>query len=64
MVVEIDVHRTVLTTLEQITEEEARADGFLSLGQLHGAMQRHYPDIVITEPVTIYHFTRTDRDGG
>lgn len=64
MTIEADVHRTVLTMLDRINEEEARADGFLSLGQLHNAMQRHYPDIVITDPVTIYHFTRTDRDGG
>jgi hypothetical protein len=64
MTIEIEIHRTVLTTLEQLTEEEARADGFLSLGQLHSAMQHHYPDISIIEPVTIYHFTRTDRAGG
>lgn len=62
--IEIDIHRTVFTTLERITEEEARADGFLSLGQLHSAMKKHYPDIVIEEPVTVYHFARTDRDGG
>ena len=64
MVVEINIHRTVLTTLEQLTDTEARADGFLSLGQLLSAMQKHYPDIQIEEPVTIYHFTRTDRAGG
>ena len=63
-VIEIDIHRTVLTTLEQLTDTEARADGFLSLGQLLSAMQKHYPDIQITEPVTIYHFVRTDRAGG
>lgn len=64
MTIEIDVHRTVFTILELLTEEEARADGFLSIGQLHSAMQRHYPDITISEPITIYQFTRTDRAGG
>ncbi len=64
MTIEIDVHRAVFTSLLFVTDEEARADGFLSIGQLHTAMQRHYPDIIITESVTIYHFTRTDRVGG
>lgn len=64
MTIEIDIHRVTLTTLEQLTDEEARADGFLSLGQLHTALQYHYPDITVADPVTIYKFIRTDRDGG
>ncbi|WKD36897.1 ASCH domain-containing protein [Streptomyces xanthophaeus] len=43
-------------TVAQLSEADARADGFRDLTELHGRLRHHYPDIGPADHITVVHF--------
>ncbi|MFD4916632.1 ASCH domain-containing protein [Streptomyces virginiae] len=50
------VTRLTGTTVDGLTEADARADGFRDLAELHDRLRHHYPDIEPADRITIVHF--------
>lgn len=46
------------STLDQLTDQDALADGFSDRNELMGALRRWYPDITAAEVMTIVRFER------
>lgn len=49
------------TTRAALTDDDARADGFDDLADLHAALDRHYPGLTADDEVDIVRFERTRR---
>ena len=43
--------------LVDVSDEDARADGFKNAGDLAGGLRRFYPDLKDTDMVTLVHFS-------
>ncbi|MFI1106063.1 ASCH domain-containing protein [Streptomyces melanogenes] len=50
------VTQVIAKTFAQLSESDARADGFRDLAELHDRLRFHYPQIEPTDTVTIVHF--------
>ncbi|MFJ4920684.1 ASCH domain-containing protein [Streptomyces sp. NPDC088725] len=53
---------TLLTPkrVADLTEEDARADGFQDVAELHERLRYHYPGIAPADDVTVVHFRLAD----
>ncbi len=61
---EVLIHRVVYLAIEELTTEDAKANGFMNVDQLFSAMREHDPTVSVVDQVTIYYFRRTDRESG
>lgn len=52
----IEVTEVRHTILQQVTDADARADGFSSIAALHFALHRFYPTLGEADPITIITF--------
>ncbi|MGW1957644.1 ASCH domain-containing protein [Streptomyces sp. NPDC001920] len=50
------VTRVIARTMAQLSESDARADGFRDLAELHDRLRFHYPHIGPTDTIAIVHF--------
>ena len=50
------VTSTVATRVSDITEEDARADGFASAGEVLPGLREHYPDLCADDEVVLVRF--------
>ncbi|WP_051782154.1 MULTISPECIES: ASCH domain-containing protein [unclassified Streptomyces] len=50
------VTRLMETTVDGLSEADARADGFRDLAELHDRLRYHYPDIGPADDITVVHF--------
>ncbi|GFZ91395.1 ASCH domain-containing protein [Nesterenkonia alkaliphila] len=48
------------STRDALTEEHALADGFANLDELHQALEHHYPELGVEDPVDVVTFTLAD----
>ncbi len=55
-VIPVRLTRHVVKRFDELTEDDARTDGFDSLGALLEALRRFYPDLRGEDPVTIVYF--------
>ncbi|MER6448048.1 ASCH domain-containing protein [Streptomyces venezuelae] len=51
------VKRVTAKTVAELSDADARADGFDDLAALQGALRYHYPGIGPADDVTVVHFT-------
>ncbi|GHF63245.1 ASCH domain-containing protein [Streptomyces griseosporeus] len=54
------VTQVVSKRVDELTEEDAVADGFRDLEELHDRLRYHYPDIAPTDEIAIVQFRLTD----
>lgn len=54
--VEVNVERVIYTRAGEMTDKEARQDGFKDLDDMLEGMKRYYPDFGMNTEVTIIHF--------
>ena len=47
-------------TYGELDDNDARRDGFHSVSELSARLERFYPNILPSDPVTIIHFTKVD----
>jgi hypothetical protein len=50
------VTQVTAKTIAQLSESDARADGFRNLAELHDRLRFHYPQIEPTDTIAIVHF--------
>ncbi|MEU3407998.1 ASCH domain-containing protein [Streptomyces sp. NPDC006670] len=50
------VTQVTAKTIAQLSESDARADGFRDLAELHARLRFHYPGIEPTDTIAIVHF--------
>lgn len=50
------VTQVTAKTMAQLSESDARADGFRDLAELHDRLRFHYPRIEPTDTVAVVHF--------
>ncbi|MDF3302513.1 ASCH domain-containing protein [Streptomyces tropicalis] len=50
------ITQVIAKTVAQLSEADARADGFRDLAELHDRLRYHYPDIGPNDNITIVHF--------
>ncbi|WP_438295723.1 ASCH domain-containing protein [Streptomyces sp. HUAS TT7] len=56
------ITQVTVKTVAQLSETDARADGFHDLAELHDRLRFHYPDIGPTDDITIVHFRLAKRN--
>ncbi|MET9484987.1 ASCH domain-containing protein [Streptomyces sp. NPDC006638] len=56
------VTQVVAKQVAELTETDARADGFDSLAELKARLRFHYPEIAPTAPITVVHFQLAGQD--
>ncbi|MFE2260489.1 ASCH domain-containing protein [Streptomyces griseosporeus] len=54
------VTQVVSKRVDELTDQDAVADGFRDLEELHDRLRYHYPDIAPTDEIAIVQFRLTD----
>ena len=54
----VEIMKTVIKRFDELTEQDARTDGFETLDGLAAALRRFYPQIGPADPVSIVYFER------
>ncbi|GKQ36474.1 hypothetical protein ALMP_30160 [Streptomyces sp. A012304] len=58
------VTRIISKKVDELTEQDAIADGFRDLEELHHRLRYHYPDIVPADDIAIVHFRLASESAG